>query len=131
MMKRATFEYAGWDFENVWYIEEGKDYPKLRAFKRETAMKEESAIEDFDLCLHKVPNSNLYEIEYSVPHTCQLELKVINSMGQVVNVLSEVPYHSEGIYKSTFDGSSYSSGVYLIVLSTANNIKYKKLMIIR
>jgi hypothetical protein len=31
MMQRETFE--GWDFENVWTIEEGETYPQLRWFQ--------------------------------------------------------------------------------------------------
>jgi len=30
MMKKATFTNAGWDFNNVWCIDEGTSYPKLR-----------------------------------------------------------------------------------------------------
>jgi hypothetical protein len=30
MQMAATFSDAGWDFENVWTICEGRDYPRLR-----------------------------------------------------------------------------------------------------
>ncbi len=32
MMKKSTFTDAGWDFEDIWNIIEGKTYPYLRAF---------------------------------------------------------------------------------------------------
>lgn len=35
MQQQATF--AGWDFTNVWRIEEGVDYPRLRAFDQSTS----------------------------------------------------------------------------------------------
>ncbi|MCX6154176.1 MAG: hypothetical protein NT007_08450, partial [Candidatus Kapabacteria bacterium] len=32
MMKKSTYRY--WDFDSVWCIDEGKDYPRLRAFNK-------------------------------------------------------------------------------------------------
>lgn len=31
MQQKSTFTNAGWDFDNVWRIQEGSDYPRLRA----------------------------------------------------------------------------------------------------
>jgi Right handed beta helix region/Secretion system C-terminal sorting domain len=69
-------------------------------------------------------------IEYGLPHKSQVTLAVFNTLGQQVAVLQngdqEVGYH-----EVRFDGSRFSSGVYLYRLKAGDFVQTRKLLLIK
>jgi hypothetical protein len=70
------------------------------------------------------------EIEYSVPQTGHVSLKVYNTQGQAVATLFDGAQQS-GNYVATFDGAGLASGVYFYRLQSGNVSLTKKLVLMR
>ena len=69
-------------------------------------------------------------IEYSIPESGHVSLKVINALGkEVTNLVSE--YQQPGIYKVNFNGNKLSSGIYLYQISVGNFIETKKMIFLK
>ena len=70
------------------------------------------------------------QIEYSIPQSGLVTLKVFNLLGQeVATLLSEV--QNAGSYKATFDASRLSSGVYFYRLDVGNFSATKKMILMK
>lgn len=69
-------------------------------------------------------------INYQLPVSCYVSLKVYDIQGREVSTL----VHSEkpaGIYNVTFDGNNLPSGIYLYKLQAGNFVDIKKMMLIK
>lgn len=73
------------------------------------------------------PSTN---ISYSIANSSKVSLKVFNSLGQEVATLVD-NNQSAGIYSVVWDASSVSSGVYFYQLISGNEIKTKKMILIK
>jgi hypothetical protein len=69
-------------------------------------------------------------IEYSVPRTSYVTLKVYNLLGEEVKILYE-GYCQPGSYAATLDGNGLASGIYFYRLETENFVGTKKLVLLR
>ncbi len=67
-------------------------------------------------------------ISYSLNHASSIEIKLIDLIGNRVAVI-ESGNKMSGSYKTEFDASSVSSGIYLLQLRTDNKVFTKKLVI--
>ena len=70
------------------------------------------------------------KINYSVPNSGFVTLKVFNILGQEVATLFSGQLHP-GKYVATFDGSNFASGVYIYRLDAGGNSISKKLMLLK
>ena len=69
-------------------------------------------------------------INYSIPVSGNISLKVYNILGQEIATLFE-GYKQPGNYEVTFNGAGLASGVYFYQLKTENFVKIKKLMLLK
>lgn len=69
-------------------------------------------------------------IEYAVPRTAHVRLKVYNTLGEVVATLFDGT-QSAGNYRATFDGTGLASGVYLYRLQSGDISLTRKLVLMR
>jgi hypothetical protein len=69
-------------------------------------------------------------IEYSIPLSGQVSLKVYNTLGQVIATLFEGNQRA-GNYLATFDGSGLASGIYLYQLKSGKTTITKKLVLLK
>jgi len=76
------------------------------------------------------PFNPVTTIAYSVPTHCELTLAVYNVLGQRVAVLAEGS-HLPGDYALQFDGSEFSSGLYLYRLDSGTHSVVRKMMLIK
>jgi DUF1680 family protein len=70
------------------------------------------------------------QINYSVPQTSYIRLKVYNLLGQEVTTLFEGS-RQQGNYTTTFDGSGLSTGVYVYRMIAANFVDTKKTVLLK
>ncbi len=69
-------------------------------------------------------------ISYSIPKTAFVTLKVYNLIGQeVASLVNEIK--DPGNYKSTFDASKLSSGIYFYRLEAGNFVSIKKMALMK
>ncbi len=69
-------------------------------------------------------------INYSIPSSGFVSLKVFNALGQEVATLYQ-GYQKSGSYKANFDGSRYASGVYFYRLQAGSASITKKLVLMK
>jgi aminopeptidase N len=69
-------------------------------------------------------------IEFSIPQSGIVTLKVFNILGSEVVTLVNGPVES-GIHKVTFDASSLESGVYFYKIETENFVDTKKMILLK
>jgi len=62
------------------------------------------------------PFNPVTKIEYSLPKECRVKIEIYNSIGQLVEVIAN-EIKSAGIHNAVFNGTSFSSGVYIIKMS--------------
>lgn len=69
-------------------------------------------------------------IQYSLPHSTDVNLKVFDMLGR--NIITLVSSHqSAGNYSITFDGSRYASGTYIYQLETDEQKLIKKMILVK
>ena len=130
MKKREPFEKAGWDFENVWYIEEGVDYPKLRAFNKQLSAEKVNQVSEFRLTVSEIPQTNSYKINYELPVAGSVEIELYSTIGSKVQLLLSESNVQAGSYSFNLDGSALSSGLYFVVMKTSKEMLSQKIIII-
>lgn len=69
-------------------------------------------------------------IEYSVPHMSKVTLKVYNLLGEVIKELVD-EVKGAGKYRSVFNASDLSSGIYFYTLKAENFIQTKKMILLK
>lgn len=71
-------------------------------------------------------------IEYSVPKTSLVELKVYDVLGrEVATLVNEVKQPGKYITKFSMNNSRYASGIYFYRMSTAGFTLVKKMMLLK
>lgn len=71
------------------------------------------------------------EIQFSLPKTTQVSLRVFNIRGEIVTELINGNNLNGGYHSETFKGSEYSSGVYFYDLSTPDYHAVKKMLLVK
>lgn len=69
-------------------------------------------------------------INFSVPNTSDVSLKVFDVLGKEVATLVEGQM-SEGHYTATFNASALASGLYFYTLRSGNSVETKKMMLMK
>ena len=70
------------------------------------------------------------EITYALPKACMVKLVVYDALGREVRTLVN-EYKLAGSYRVTFDGTSFSSGLYILWLITDDFTDVKKMMLVK
>jgi hypothetical protein len=130
MKKREPFEKAGWDFENVWYIEEDVDYPKLRVFNKQLSAEKVNQVSEYRLTVSEIPQTNSFKIKYELPFSGSVEIELYSAIGSKVQSLLSESNVQAGIYSFNLDGSGLSSGLYFVVMKTSKEMFSQKIIII-
>ena len=87
--------------------------------------------QDFSLSQnYPIPFNPVTHINYSIPISCKVSLKVFNLLGEEVATLFK-GYRQAGNYEVVFDGSKLASGVYFYNLKTNSFTQTKRLILIR
>lgn len=69
-------------------------------------------------------------ISYSIAEDCNTQIKIYDIIGREIETLVN-SYHTKGQYKTTFNGSNLSSGIYFYRLITPKKIITQKMQIIK
>ena len=96
-----------------------------------SAIQKESNINNFDLSQnYPNPFNPTTKIEYSIPITSFVTLKVYDILGREVATLVNEEKFS-GNYKVVFDGSDLSSGIYFYKIQAGNYSSVKKMVLLQ
>lgn len=96
-------------------------------------VKSENKKEDHSLLMiQNYPNPFNYstKIYYNIDKTEDVQLKIYNSLGQLVSTLIDEPQQS-GLHEVDFDASKLSSGVYFYSLNTKDQKKFGKMIYLK
>lgn len=144
MMRRST--YDGWDFKNIWCIDEGKDYPRLCAFNKCAAVsvQEPDADNRQQSVVHSVdvsPNPATDEVNITVEtlHARSLHISLYSALGEDISCILEegsvlaVSEINSGIYKysKSISTRQLSSGMYYITIISEYGSITKPITIIK
>jgi hypothetical protein len=80
-----------------------------------------------DIQIFPNPSNNVFNIEFNSLRSQDLEVRIINSIGEIVYV--ENLKNLIGEYRNSISLEEYSKGVYLLELDTDNGIFSKKLIL--
>mgnify|MGYP000093602243 CR=1 FL=1 len=82
---------------------------------------------------HPYPNpfNPQTKINYVVPSHKPVSLKIYNIKGELVETIINNKLKTPGKYSVRFDGSKYSSGIYISRLKVGNKYKTRKMMLIK
>jgi hypothetical protein len=108
MMKRHTYESAGWDFDNVWYIDEGMDYPKLQVFRRNTGIEEQVT----SITISPNPAGDYIDVMLNGVKEPVLSVKVYDVLGTCVRTHPLAPSQEGETIR--IDVSGLAAGVYFV-----------------
>ncbi len=96
-----------------------------------TELKETNTIVSYSLSQnYPNPFNPSTKIQFSIPSNAFVKIEVFNILGERVEVLCN-EYLNKGFYVKEFDGSTFSSGVYIYRLSAGNFIQVKKMTLIK
>ncbi len=70
------------------------------------------------------------KIKFFIPEDGDTSLKIYNSLGEEISVLVN-GFLQKGFHEYTFDARKYSSGTYYYKLNSGNNIKIKKMLLLK
>ena len=130
MMKQATYEAKGWDFENVWCIDEGNDYPKLRVFGDCPTTDVIDNKNELSLILFPNPATKMINITCKNTKHSYIKIDILNCVGtKIRDIVHSNSYQYYEMHES-HDISDLSSGIYYIRLITNTNILVKKFIVI-
>ena len=131
MMKKSTYE--GWDFENVWCIDEGNDYPKLRVFGDCPPTGVEDIADDESLTAYIYPNPTQDFINISIRNEKPLSLKIeiFDSIGNISKKVIDSSYFPAESFKDVIDVSDFPVGIYIIRFQINNSNITKKFIVIK
>jgi len=74
------------------------------------------------------PAQNWAQVSYKLPETSQINISVVNMMGQLVDVVG-TGSHAAGNYTEPLDLSNLSKGVYLVQFQANDQIAVQKLIV--
>ena len=117
--------YLGWDFDRVWCIDEGRDYPKLRAFGRcpPTDVPEQPKENENKLDAFPNPATSSIDVVYKIQSTVAsrqslgtAQIIITNSYGQQVYIADVNNVAPEQEQKLSIDISTFPNGLYFVTL---------------
>ncbi|MBI5324191.1 MAG: T9SS type A sorting domain-containing protein, partial [Ignavibacteriae bacterium] len=130
MMKKSTFEKVCWNFESVWCIDEGKDYPKLKAFAKcgpVDVPEEPNSIEEI-LNISPNPSTTTCTISFPESGLCR-KFQIFNCFGEeVTGAILNTKINDNSIQ---FDVSALSGGVYFAMLDMNGRHFSKPFVVLR
>ncbi|MBM2814980.1 MAG: surface protein containing Ig-like domain-like [Ignavibacteria bacterium] len=134
---KLSKSYYGFDFQNIWCIDEGKDYPKLRAFKKCSDTTPPISVTQDDLAtriqtmdITPSPANSKAQIRYSAPYSNIIKITITNIYGEEVAVPVSSQNHEAGQFSSELDVSAFPSGVYFCVLQTPAGAVSKQFVVV-
>jgi hypothetical protein len=133
MMKRSTYENTGWDFDSIWCIDEGKDYPKLRCFNKCAGddVPYTPNIEGYTLTTFPNPAAEQLTIKFNAAGTSNVELFITDMYGiKVRNVINNEALKA-GTTSRNINLSGLSNGIYFVSLKSDSGILVNKFMVIK
>jgi len=71
------------------------------------------------------------QLTYEVPHEAGVTLTVYDILGREIATILDDPQHRAGTFTVTFDGSSYSSGVYIARLVSGSTSIIQKMTLVK
>jgi hypothetical protein len=90
-----------------------------------------SVVKDFSLSQnYPNPFNPITKIEFSIPKTEYVTLKIYDIVGREVKILVN-QYLNQGEYEYEFNAKNLSSGMYYYSLSTAENVAVKKMVLVK
>jgi hypothetical protein len=131
MMKKST--YKGWDFENVWCIDEGNDYPKLRVFGDcpPVGVEDISDVQSLNAYVYPNPAKDMINLSIKNEIPSSLKIEIYDSMGNKLKKVIDSPYFPAESYKNIIDVSDLPSGIYYFTLRTGSDTITKQSVKIR
>jgi len=131
MYKQST--YYDWDFDSVWCIDEGKDYPKLQVFNKCTGtdIKKSETPENLDVIA--IPNltNGQTQILFSLPSSQRISIQIVNSLGIIQQVLINEEKYPAGNHSFLFDVSNLPNGLYFYSFKADAVMITKKFVILK
>jgi hypothetical protein len=137
----AANTYAGWDFAEIWAADQDYDVNDGYPFLREPTVSVDddfiSGADPFTLRNYPNPFNPETTIGFYLPHDVErLELKIYNMRGQLVRTLYDNVPHSKGEYQVVWNGEndfgkSVSSGVYFYRMTTPDQNKVNKMLMLK
>ena len=76
------------------------------------------------------PFNPLTHIRYSLPKHTKVKIRVYNILGKQIERLVN-NFQSPGYHSISWDGSSYSSGVYFIAMEAGDFREFRKILLIK
>ncbi len=133
MFTRTTFEEADWDFDTVWCINEGIDYPRLQALDScnfGTDVIEER--DNFEATLSVFPNpfSDRATISYALDKPAFTFIHIYNAFGGKIKTINE-EYKTAGEHSAVFDAGDYPPGIYYYTVQSGSVSSSGKMILIR
>ena len=127
MKKKATYVNAGWDFDSVWCIDEGRDYPKLRAFGKckpigvpEVPKENRNKIE-----IKPNPATNKITIEFPLEIMSNARVSIFDMLGNELLTQNATDKRIE------FDCSPLPNGIFYCVVRIGNNLYSGKFAVVK
>jgi uncharacterized delta-60 repeat protein len=112
----------GWDYTTIKYVERPASVDEMAAGPPAAFSLKQN---------YPNPFNPLTTIEFSIPATEFITLKIFNLLGQEVGTLVSARLNP-GIYKYNWDARGFSSGIYFYGLETKKGlIQYRKLVLLR
>ncbi len=69
-------------------------------------------------------------IEYEIVNASKVSIEIVNLGGKKIETLT-TQFHTPGYYKTVWDGSIYSSGIYFIVLNNSETLLKEKIILLK
>jgi hypothetical protein len=126
MKKKATYVNAGWDFDSVWCIDEGKDYPKLRAFGKcpNTVVPQELSREN-KFIISPNPVADKITIVFPLEFMSNASISILDMLG------NELLTQNTSGNRIEFDCSLLPNGIYFCVVKTSKGTISDKFMVLK
>lgn len=133
MQMQATYEGAGWDFTNIWDIEEGTGYPFHRTDSMTVSNEPQEDLPVEVKLFQNYPNpfNPSTTISFSVPKQSRVTLEVFDMLGRKVAKLIDGEIRQAGRYSMQFNASALSSGMYFYRLEAEGKFSIQKMTLIK
>lgn len=118
------FDYNG----NVWFSCNGLNVMNENGIVL-SAPKIEAKISEIDLSVYPNPSTSTTRINYLLPNSCEITLKISDIFGRNAATIAE-GYREAGIRDESFDTSGLPGGVYFISLIADEILSCEKLIVI-